>query len=126
MSTSEAVDLGRKVGRDLGINVAEHKRVTLNLLTTEDGKPMLPGYITLGIYRELELLSEVSINEKTGQLVDSENCVVYEYPDILYLQREYMKSTGVKPLTIEELSSEIGCESLKELKAPVSAPTKHK
>ncbi len=126
MSTSEAVDLARKVGRDQGIDVNDRKHVTLDLLTTKDGKPMLPGYITLGIYRDLELLSEVSINEKTGQLVDSENCVVYEYPDILYLQREYSKSTGVKPLTIAELSSQIGCESLKELKVPAAAPTKRK
>ncbi len=126
MSTSEAIDLARKVGRDQGIDVDDRKRVTLDLLATKDGKPMLPGYTTLGIYRDLELLSEVSINEKTGQLVDSESCAVYEYPDILYLQKEYTKSTRVKPLTIAELSSEIGCESLKELKVPVSVPTRHK
>lgn len=126
MSTSEAVDLARKVGRDQGIHVDDHKRVTLDLLTAKDGKPMLPGYITLGIYRDLELLIEVSINEKTGQLVDSESCAVYEYPDILYLQKEYTKSTGVKALTIDELSNEIGCESLKELKVPVPVPTRHK
>lgn len=126
MSTSEAVDLARKVGRDQGIDVNDRKHVTLDLLATKDGKPMLPGYITLGIYRDLELLSEVSINGRTGQLVDSENCVVYEYPDILYLQREYSKATGVKPLTISELSSEIGCESLEEFKVPAAVPTKQK
>ena len=126
MSTSEAIDLARKVGRDQGIDVGDRKHVTLDLLVTKDGKPMLPGYITLGIYRDLELLSEVSINERTGQLVDSENCVLYEYPDILYLQLEYSKSTGVKPLTIAELSNEIGCESLKELKLPAAVSTKHK
>lgn len=126
MSTSEAIDLARKVGRDQGIDVDDRKRVTLDLLVTKDGKPMLPGYITLGIYSDLELLSEVSINEKTGQLVDSESCAVYEYPDILYLQKEYTKSTGVKPLTIAELSSEIGCESLKELRMPVSVTARHK
>jgi hypothetical protein len=126
MSTSQAIDLARKVGRDQGIDVDDRKHVTLDLLATKDGKPMLPGYITLGIYRDLELLSEVSINEKTGQLVDSENCVAYEYPDILYLQREYSKSTGVKPLTITELSSQIGCESLKRLKVPAAVPTKQK
>ena len=126
MSTSEAVDLARKVGRDQGIDVNDRKHVTLDLLRTEGGKPMLPGYITLGIYRNLKLLSEVSINEKTGQLVDSEKCVVYEYPDILYLQSEYLKSTGVKPLTIAELSSEIGCESLKKLKAPTTVRAKQK
>ncbi len=87
---------------------------------------MMPGYITLGIYRDLELLSEVSINEKTGQLVDSESCAVYEYPDIVYLQKEYTRATGAKPLTIDELSSEIGCESLKELKVPVPLPTRQK
>jgi hypothetical protein len=126
MSTSEAIDLARKVGRDQGIDVDDRKHVTLDLLSTKDGKPMLAGYITLGIYRDSELLGEVSINEKTGQLVDSENCVVYEYPDILYLRKEYTKSTGVKPLTIAELSSEVGCESLKELKVPVTAPTRKK
>ncbi len=126
MSTSEAIDLARKVGRDQGIAVDDHKHVTLNLLATKDGKPMLAGYITLGIYRDLELLSEVSINEKTGQLVDSENCVVYEYPDILYLQREYTTSTGIKPLTLAELSSEIGCKSLRELKVPADGPKKKK
>jgi hypothetical protein len=126
MSTSEAIDLARKVGRDQGIDVDDRKRVTLDLLATKDGRPMLPGYITFGIYRDLELLSEVSINEKTGQLVDSESCAVYEYPDILYLQKEYTKFTGVRALTIAQLSSEIGCESLKELKVPVSVPTRHK
>jgi hypothetical protein len=126
MSTSEAVDLARKIGRDQGIDVDDRRRVTLDLLATPDGKPMMPGYITLGIYRDLELLSEVSINEKTGQLVDSESCAVYEYPDIVYLQKEYTRATGAKPLTIDELSSEIGCESLKELKVPVPLPTRQK
>ena len=126
ISTSEAVDLARQVGRDQGIDVNDRKHVTLDLLATKDGKPLLPGYITLGIYRDLELLSEVSINERTGQLVDSENCVIYEYPNILYIQREYTASTGVKPLTIAELSSEIGCESLKELKVPATQPKRQK
>jgi hypothetical protein len=126
MSTSESIDLARTVGRDQGIDVDDRRRVTLDLLVTKDGKPMLPGYITLGIYRDLELVSEVSINEKTGQLVDSESCAVYEYPDILYVQKEYAKYTGARPLTITELSSEIGCESLKELRVPAAAPTKQK
>jgi hypothetical protein len=124
MSTSEVIDLGRKVGRDQGINVDDRKHVTLNLLVTKDGTPILSGYITLGIYRDLDLLGEVSINEKTGQLVDSENCAVYEYPDVLYLQAEYTRSSGAKPLTIAELSGEVGCNSLKELKVPATVTEK--
>jgi len=126
ISTSEAIDLARQVARDDGIDVEDRRHVTLDLLTMEDGKPVFPGYMTLGIQRNLEVLSQVSINEKTGQLVDTFNCRIYEYPDILHLQKEYTKATGVQPLTISELSSEVGCKTLKELRVPTPVPKKKK
>lgn len=88
-------------------------------MMTEAGKPALPGYVTLGFYGNSNLLNQISINENTGQVVDSLKCVVFEYPDLQSFQQELRQETGAQPLSTVELAKSVGCDSLRHLNKPL-------
>jgi hypothetical protein len=111
--TSDAIDVARRVARDLGYPINKYAGLYFfDQLTTEVGKPPLPGYVSIGFYGNNHLLNEFDINEKTGQIVDRRTCEVFEYADLKAFQRAQQQSSGSKPKTPEELMNEIGCDQL--------------
>ena len=119
LPTSDAVDIARQVAKDQGYSIANRSMYFFDLMMTESGKPALPGYVTLGFYGNSNLLNQISINESTGQVVDSLKCIVFEYPDLMNFQQELRRETGAKPLSSTALANSIGCESLKHLSKTV-------
>jgi hypothetical protein len=117
--TSAALDVARQVARDQGYSIANKKLYFFDLMMTEAGKPALPGYVTLGFYGNSNLLNQISINENTGQVVDSLKCVVFEYPDLQSFQQELRQETGAQPLSTVELAKSVGCDSLRHLNKPL-------
>ena len=64
--------------------------------------------MTLGFYGNSNLLNQISINENTGQVVDSLKCVEFEYPDLQSFQQELRQETGAQPLSTVELAQASG------------------
>jgi hypothetical protein len=134
--TSAALDVAEKVARDLGYAISDKKMYFFDLTTTAEGKAVVPGYVTFGFYGNSNILNQISINESTGQVVDSLNCIVFDFPDLQSFQQELRREAGTQPLSEADLAKSIGCESVERRAKPVRtakaatshgpAPTPHK
>jgi hypothetical protein len=111
--TSDVIDIARKIARDQGFPIERHKLFYFDLMRREDGSPRLPGYVSVGFYGNDRLILDISINEKTGQVVDTTHCFLFEYPDLAAFGRAQRRASHAKALTREELEATLGCESLK-------------
>lgn len=94
--TSSAVDIVRRLGRDLGFAV-EERTYYFDLMLTQDGKPPVPGYVSLGFFGNGNLIQEFAISADTGQIVDPRTCQLFEFPDLVSFQRIQQAQSGVKP-----------------------------
>jgi len=110
--TSDAVDISRIVARNQGYNVSNRTLSYFDVLRTKDGKPPIPGYITVGFYVNSSPVLDISINETTGQVVDATRCLLFEYADVEKYSRDIRRMSKARPLTHDELKSALGCTSL--------------
>jgi hypothetical protein len=115
--TSVALEVAQKVATNNGFAIS-NKLYFFDLETTKDGKPALPGYITFGFFGNSNPLLEISINESTGQIVDSVRCLIFEYPDLKRFQEDLRRETGARPISNDELATSIGCDSFQVLSRP--------
>jgi hypothetical protein len=118
--TSDVVDLARMIARDEGYDVRDTKVYYFDLLETQDGKPLLSGYTSVGFYINGNIRSSISLSETTGQAVDMNSCEVFDYPDLKPFQERIIHLTKAKRKTAQELANEAGCSSPKVLNKPVS------
>lgn len=54
---------------------------------TKDGKSWFPGYVSIGFFGNGHPIYQFDINEKTGQIVDSMTCKVFDFQDLRVFQR---------------------------------------
>ena len=119
LPTSAALDVAEKVARDMGYAISNKKMYFFDITTTADGKAAVPGYVTFGFYGNSNILNQISINESTGQVVDSLNCISFDFPDLKSFQQELRREAGVQPLSEGDLAKSIGCESLEHRTKPI-------
>ncbi|HTQ12316.1 MAG TPA: hypothetical protein VMH86_00470 [Rhizomicrobium sp.] len=111
--TSVALDIAEAVARDEGYHVPNEKLFFFDLTTAKTGNPLFPGYVTISFFGSGQAINQISINERTGQVVDAMMCVVFEYPDIQKFGKDVRRTSGSRPATMDEIENEIGCDVLK-------------
>ncbi len=128
--TSDAIDVARKVARDLGYPIDRNRNLYFfDVVKTEGGKPLIAGYTAVSFWSSAHPIQHFEINERTGQVVDDTSCEVFDFPDLRTFQRARQQLTGARPSTIAELANEVGCDALTVVRKPVvpsakSAPPK--
>jgi hypothetical protein len=120
--TSDAIDVAEKVAKGEGYSLADRRMFFFDLMLDKSGKPLFPGYVTVGFYWNNDVVSAISISESTGQVLDIDRCVVFDYPSLRTFGRDVRRGTGLPPLSMDELSKKVGCESLKRLSVPKKTP----
>ena len=120
--TSDAIDVAQKVARGEGYSLADRTKFFFDLMQDKNGKPLFPGYLTVGFYWNSDIVSAISISEETGQVLDIDKCTVFDYPSLQMYAKDVRRGTGASPLSMEELSKQVGCDSLKKLSVPKKTP----
>ena len=120
IATSDAVDLARMIAKDEGYDVRNTKVYYFDLLQTQDGKPLLNGYTSVGFYINGNIRSSISISETTGQAVDMNSREIFDYPDLKSFQERIIRLSKAKRKTAQELADDAGCSSPKVLTNPVA------
>jgi hypothetical protein len=91
----------------------------------KSGKPLFPGNVTVGFYWNSDIVSAISINEKTGQVLDINKCTIFGRPSLQTYEKNVRRGTGAPALSMDELRKHAGCDSMKRLsvaKDPVIDP----
>lgn len=116
--TFKAVDIARRVAKDLGFRT-EDPEYYFDRMRSKGDKPAIPGYVDMGFYGHNNLLQEFAISETTGQIVDPRTCQVFEFPDLESFQRTQQRQSGLRPKTQDELRSDLGCDHLTFVRNPI-------
>ncbi len=91
--------------------MANRTKYFSDLMSDKEGKPVFPGYVTVGFYWNSDTVNAISINENTGQVLDINMCLSFEYPEVLRLGQEIRKANEASPLPPSDLLKQTGCES---------------
>jgi hypothetical protein len=120
--TSDAIDVAEKVAKGEGYSLADRTKFFFDLMLDKSGKPLFPGYVTIGFYWNSDSVSAISISESTGQVLDINQCVLFDYPSLRTFGKNVRRGTGLPPLSMDELGKKIGCDSIRRLSVPRKAP----
>jgi hypothetical protein len=120
--TSAALDVAEKVAKGEGYSLADRTKFFFDVMLDKENKPVFPGYVTVGFYWNSDIVSAISINEETGQVLDIDKCTVFDYPEVRSFQQDLSRGTGVPALSLEALSKKVGCDSLRRLSVPRKTP----
>lgn len=118
--TSDAIYVAEKVAEGRGYSLSDRSKFFFDLMLDQVGRPVFPGYVTVGFYWNSEVVNAISINETTGQVLDINKCLVFDYPSLQSFERGVRRGTGGSPLPLDELAKKIGCEVLKKVSVPRS------
>ena len=100
--------------RDEGYNPDAQGTYLDELRSADCGQP-LPGYQSIALYRGAHPVRTYSIRVETGDVVDENACVVFRYPNLIKFRDETIKGFGTKPVSLEVMAAEVGCEKLEAL-----------
>jgi hypothetical protein len=114
LPTSELVRVASMAARDEGYNV-EAQGIYLDELRTANCRPPLPGYDSIALYFNDHPVRTYSIRVDTGDVLDENACVVFRYPNLIKFRNETLKGAGTKPVSLETMAAEVGCEKLEVL-----------
>jgi hypothetical protein len=123
--TSTAIDVARKVARDLGYAIdRDPNRFYFDVVTTETGNPLIAGYTAISFWNDVQPINHFEINERTGEIVDGDLCAVFDFPDLREFQRALQRATLARSSTTKQLAHEVGCDELTVVRKPVVPSTK--
>jgi hypothetical protein len=120
--TSDAIEVAGKVAKGEGYSLADRTKFFFDLMLDKNGKPLFPGYVTIGFYWDSNIVNAISVSESTGQVLDISMCTVFDYPSLRAYGKSVRQGTGVPPLSMNELRKQTGCDSLKRLSVPSRTP----
>ena len=120
--TSVALDVAERVARGEGYSLADRTKFFFDVMLDKENKPSFPGYVTVGFYWNSDIVSAISIDEQTGQVLDIDKCTVFDYPKVRSFQQQISRGTGVQALSLEALSKKVGCNSLRRIRVPRKTP----
>jgi hypothetical protein len=106
--TSELVRVAQIIARNEGYDISNHKVYYFDTLDTL-GKPLLPGYASIGFYINGNIRSSISISETTGQAIDVSTCEIFDYPELRPFQAQMIRLSKAKIKTPEKLAEDAGC-----------------
>jgi hypothetical protein len=69
--------VAEKVAKGEGYSLADRAKFFFDLMQDKNGKPPFPGYLTVGFYWNSDVVSAISINEQTGQVLYINNCILF-------------------------------------------------
>ncbi|MBM3790644.1 MAG: hypothetical protein FJW35_09890 [Acidobacteria bacterium] len=118
MPTSTVVRIASMAARYEGYD-SEARGTYLDELRARDGKEPLPGYSSIGLYKDGHLIRSYSIRIATGDVIDANECKIFRYPGLERFRKETMKRFGTRELTLGELASEVGCDKLEVVADPI-------
>ena len=110
--TSALVDLTRQIARREGYSLTDPREHFVDLMENKDGSPAWQGYATAGFYWHGDLVLQVAIHQRTGQVVDPAACREYDYPEVRAVRREYARVLDATLLPRDVLARAFGCDSL--------------
>ena len=120
ITTSDAVDLARKIARNEGYDVTKTNVYSFDLLTSSGGKPFQQGYTAIGFDINGNPRNLILISDTTGQMIDYNTCEIFNYPDLRPFQEQMVRLSKAKRKTAQELADDVGCSSPKVLTHPVA------
>jgi hypothetical protein len=89
-------------------------------MLTKDGKSPVGGYVSVGFYGHDNLIETFAISENTGQVVEPAACQVFEFSNLLPLQRAQQRQSGLKSKSQKELMRDFGCDRLTVVRNPIT------
>jgi hypothetical protein len=115
--TSELLRVSEMAARDEGFPVNKvrpdgTRLFFFDIATTSDGKPLAPGYTSMGLYGNGQIIRIYSVNEQTGQVVDIANCAAFDFPNLSRFAKEVQREAGARPEALEQLALDVGCDNL--------------
>jgi hypothetical protein len=116
--TSRAIEVARRVARDLGFDIADPEYY-FDLMLTKDGRPPVEGYVWVGFFGHDNLIETFAISENTGQVVEPAACQVFEFSNLVPLQRAQQRQSGLRSKTQKELMSDFGFDRLTVVRSPI-------
>ena len=120
--TSTALDVAEKVARGEGYSLSDHTKFFFDIMLDKSNKPVFPGYITVGFYWNSDIVNAISIDEKTGQVLDIDKCIAFDYPGIRIFQQNISRQTRMQAPSMNELAKIVGCDSFKRLNVTRKTP----
>jgi len=120
--TSAALDVAEKVARGEGYSLSDRTKFFFDIMLDKSNNPVFPGYITVGFYWNSDIVSAISIDEKTGQVLDIDKCIAFDYPSLRNFQRDISRGTGMRAPSMSELAKKVGCDSFKRLSVTRKTP----
>ncbi len=118
ITTSDAIDVARRIARDEGYDVRDTKVYYFDLLMTKDGEPLVKGYTSIGFDINGYQRNTICINNLTGQCIDMFSCEVFDYPDLRPFQQDILRLSKARRKTAQELAEDVGCTSPKVVYKP--------
>jgi hypothetical protein len=115
--TSEEVRAASMAARDEGYN-PDADGTFLDELRTPEGKELHPGYETIGLYSDGNLIHSYSIRIETGDIVDARTCQLFQYPNLLKFKHKIMTGFGTDPVSVARIAEEVGCPKVDEVHVP--------
>jgi len=115
--TSEEVHVASMAARDEGYD-PDTDGTFLDELHTPDGKPPHPGYKTIALYSDGNLIHSYSIRIQTGDIVDARTCKLFAYPNLLKFKQKLMNTFGTDPVSINQIAEEVGCSRVDVVRTP--------
>ncbi len=112
LPTSEIVRVANMVARDEGFKL-DADGIYLNELRTAEGKEPIDGYASIGLYQHGHPRRSYAIRVKTGDVVETELCEIFRFPDLLRFRRETMWGFGTREAALDKIAAEVGCRHLK-------------
>jgi len=109
--TSEEVRVASMAARDEGYDPYA-VGTFLDEIRTPEGKEPHPGYETIGLYSDGDLIHAYSIRIETGDVVDARTCQLFQYPNLLKFRRKIMTGFGTDPVSVTRISYEVGCDKV--------------
>lgn len=120
--TSDAIEVAERVARAEGYSLTDRTKFFFDLMQDRNGKPLFPGFVTVGFYWNSDIVSAISINENTGQVLDIDKCLVFDYPSLQSYERSVRRGTALPPLSMGQLQKLTGCDSLRTIGAEHHTP----
>lgn len=90
----------------------------LDEMRNSNGQPLHPGYKTIVLYSDGQVVHSYSIRIQTGDIADAHTCQLFAYPNLLKFREEQMTSLGTTSVSPSQIASELDCDHMDVVKTP--------
>jgi hypothetical protein len=66
--------------------------------------------VPVGTVYASDLAMNLAIRKATADVVEMNTCRVLRYPDLMAFRRDWLKKTGNKPVSLDQIQNEVDCE----------------